>query len=729
MAGYVLKIMVEDTHPPVWRRVMVPDKITFKDLHEIIQILFDWDDFHLHDFRIPSDSIVIDGEEGEYDFFHYGEADTLIDPFVREYKWIRYTYDFGDEWRHKILIEKQDESYQERCALLLKVKGDNFVEDCGGLWNQDEMERSVFDRELVEKRLKEMNFPVNPDLQEPELFKTYAKGKDDKFLKLVKMFSKDMEEELVKAWKETCKSQDSRLKKKVELWKEFSERSGTELYLEEEEKTCHELLTDLGEKEAKDYCKYLQLPQKDEGGFQECVDAIYETFRTYPEYLLYVLDKEEYEKLNRWRKFPYGVVQERLEDTGMIIKLLALGLADFSEKEGRGILRFAADLESLVGDLDVRKQRETYRKLKKFDEKVGNLLKFYCTMELEQLFELYGRIYKQKTEKEEFFRYVYWHGRFNNFVDTAYRLDGKSFVSVKHLDLQKILEKEEKYGKNLPYPEISAEEIEYLGDNLANRSDWMDILVNTLIYLMKVKPEDALEVLYELVSEIFSGGTIKELIEKLQELVKADWNMMLYAEIWGIFSNLMLELELPMLHGRSREQYAEEQNISPWSVDMVEASEERAWKRDGHMYEFPEEIQEWMYEADNFRDETAMKKLLDYKRKHQIESEEFLYLLGRSFVSVCKTEEAEKIICDLKKGSPEGKKAARELEEALKNFSEFEDEEDEIWDGLRGMEETGFWNFDTEMSQTPFVRISPKIGRNDPCPCGSGKKYKKCCGK
>jgi uncharacterized protein YecA (UPF0149 family) len=23
----------------------------------------------------------------------------------------------------------------------------------------------------------------------------------------------------------------------------------------------------------------------------------------------------------------------------------------------------------------------------------------------------------------------------------------------------------------------------------------------------------------------------------------------------------------------------------------------------------------------------------------------------------------------------------------------------------------------------------PKVGRNDPCPCGSGKKYKKCCGK
>ncbi len=30
---------------------------------------------------------------------------------------------------------------------------------------------------------------------------------------------------------------------------------------------------------------------------------------------------------------------------------------------------------------------------------------------------------------------------------------------------------------------------------------------------------------------------------------------------------------------------------------------------------------------------------------------------------------------------------------------------------------------------TPFKRESPKVGRNDPCPCDSGKKYKQCCGK
>jgi preprotein translocase subunit SecA len=29
----------------------------------------------------------------------------------------------------------------------------------------------------------------------------------------------------------------------------------------------------------------------------------------------------------------------------------------------------------------------------------------------------------------------------------------------------------------------------------------------------------------------------------------------------------------------------------------------------------------------------------------------------------------------------------------------------------------------------PFVRTGQKVGRNDPCPCGSGKKYKQCHGK
>jgi len=41
-----------------------------------------------------------------------------------------------------------------------------------------------------------------------------------------------------------------------------------------------------------------------------------------------------------------------------------------------------------------------------------------------------------------------------------------------------------------------------------------------------------------------------------------------------------------------------------------------------------------------------------------------------------------------------------------------------------------WYYIDSEViAQKPFVRTEIKISRNDNCPCGSGKKYKKCCGK
>ena len=41
----------------------------------------------------------------------------------------------------------------------------------------------------------------------------------------------------------------------------------------------------------------------------------------------------------------------------------------------------------------------------------------------------------------------------------------------------------------------------------------------------------------------------------------------------------------------------------------------------------------------------------------------------------------------------------------------------------------GVWLYNREfrLGPAPFQSAAPKIGRNDPCPCGSGKKYKHCC--
>ncbi|MBJ78879.1 MAG: YchJ family metal-binding protein [Nitrospinaceae bacterium] len=57
----------------------------------------------------------------------------------------------------------------------------------------------------------------------------------------------------------------------------------------------------------------------------------------------------------------------------------------------------------------------------------------------------------------------------------------------------------------------------------------------------------------------------------------------------------------------------------------------------------------------------------------------------------------------------------------------------------RFIKEDGKWYYNEHESKVvsseptslskPFTRDQPKVGRNDPCSCGSKKKYKKCCGK
>jgi len=49
----------------------------------------------------------------------------------------------------------------------------------------------------------------------------------------------------------------------------------------------------------------------------------------------------------------------------------------------------------------------------------------------------------------------------------------------------------------------------------------------------------------------------------------------------------------------------------------------------------------------------------------------------------------------------------------------------------KSIEETSSGCTDTSCCppKSPFKRDTPKVGRNDPCICGNGRKFKKCCGK
>lgn len=119
---YAFKITLENVGVPVWRKVQVNSTSTFLELHKIIQVLFDWQDDHLHDFTIQKSNgirqknVIIESSDDESTFpgLFFGDIKTslseteerLHDHFLLEKDQARYTYDFGDDWQHKIVLEK-----------------------------------------------------------------------------------------------------------------------------------------------------------------------------------------------------------------------------------------------------------------------------------------------------------------------------------------------------------------------------------------------------------------------------------------------------------------------------------------------------------------------------------------------------------------------------------------------------------------------------------------------
>nr|WP_306917130.1 plasmid pRiA4b ORF-3 family protein [Arthrobacter sp. V4I6] len=102
-----LKIMLKNSKPPIWRRVLVPAGMPLTQLHQVIQALFGWLDYHLHQFQTggfdgPTYAPV--DPEGEDDFYGEPSLDestvTVGELLPAAGSVMTYTYDFGDDWVH-----------------------------------------------------------------------------------------------------------------------------------------------------------------------------------------------------------------------------------------------------------------------------------------------------------------------------------------------------------------------------------------------------------------------------------------------------------------------------------------------------------------------------------------------------------------------------------------------------------------------------------------------------
>jgi Plasmid pRiA4b ORF-3-like protein len=150
-----LKITLQWTKPPIWRRVLVDKKTTFFKLHHIIQISMGWDNYHLYEFNINKNRIGEPNEEFDYyDDSKVVDASTVtLDSIINDTKEkFEYEYDFGDGWRHQIVVEKflsRDSSTSYPICIDGKLNCP--PEDCGGVGGFYQLLDTIEDKKHPER--------------------------------------------------------------------------------------------------------------------------------------------------------------------------------------------------------------------------------------------------------------------------------------------------------------------------------------------------------------------------------------------------------------------------------------------------------------------------------------------------------------------------------------------------------------------------------------------------
>lgn len=152
---YQLNIQLDIEGHHIWRRVLVPSSFSFRHLHNIIQTVFDWQNYHLHEFTVKRTNnkplkIVMDDEPHTMEFFDFDNEGILQERFVSlhdvfsTHSDVLYQYDFGDSWTHIITLEKKVQAHSLQ-VVFLEGNGERPPEDVGGEYGFDEYLRILGD--------------------------------------------------------------------------------------------------------------------------------------------------------------------------------------------------------------------------------------------------------------------------------------------------------------------------------------------------------------------------------------------------------------------------------------------------------------------------------------------------------------------------------------------------------------------------------------------------------
>jgi hypothetical protein len=167
------KVTLMEVEPSIWRRIVVPERYSFWDLHVAIQDAMGWIDCHLHQFDVMEPSTgerVQIGIPSDDDWDDVpmlpGWKLKIADCFVREQDQALYEYDFGDGWEHSVVLESRLPA-DPRGRYPMCTGGERHCppEDCGGVDGYEELLAAIRDprHERHRELLKWVGGGFDPD--------------------------------------------------------------------------------------------------------------------------------------------------------------------------------------------------------------------------------------------------------------------------------------------------------------------------------------------------------------------------------------------------------------------------------------------------------------------------------------------------------------------------------------------------------------------------------------
>jgi hypothetical protein len=129
----VLRVTLRDIDPPIWRQLLIPDRLTLHQLHRVLQLVFGWQDYHLYAFEVGDRRFEAPDPEAEGENAGTTPVSALGLSVGTEFV---YRYDYGDDWEHGILVEEvaPDAGGEEEPTWPQLLDGARAgpPEDCGG---------------------------------------------------------------------------------------------------------------------------------------------------------------------------------------------------------------------------------------------------------------------------------------------------------------------------------------------------------------------------------------------------------------------------------------------------------------------------------------------------------------------------------------------------------------------------------------------------------------------